>query len=560
MRQVLDERTSVPGRARRRYAALAAALVVVLAGVATRARGADALLTGDTLILGKTALEVVSHDATIPVGQGQGTADDPTIHGGSLRVLSVEGDVFDTTYPLAASHWRVLHRKRHKKSGSSASGAILGWVFSGPAPIRSVVVKAGQEVRVTGKGKGLGHTLTANPTPVRVVLTVGAQQYCLAFGGTVTFKAGKRLRATTASAPDVCPLPYGEDDTWLCRPGIATNQCLVNPLDSTVVAPDLSTTHEPETGAVDHPYDCFYVYPTVDLSSTPGNHTDVTDPSYVALTLDPLISQAARFNGLCRLFAPHYRQTTFSTFGSANAAQYEDIAYRDVRDAWRLYLKLYNAGHNVVIMGHSQGTIMLTRLLQEEVDPSATLRSQLIVTLLIGGNVGVPQGGVVGGSFQNIPLCTSAAQTGCAIAYHSFAAAQPPTGSANSIGVDPTVDVACTNPGGLDTSTVAHTLSATYFPTQSNQPLFRVVSNTGNYTTPFLKYPEMYQAQCVKDANNHSYLAISPVGGMGDQRTDPVLYASPALSPALLGTHILDYNWTTGDLLALVAAKAAAMP
>ena len=90
MRQVLDERTSVPGRARRRYAALAAALVVVLAGVATRARGADALLTGDTLILGKTALEVVSHDATIPVGQGQGTADDPTIHGGSLRVLSLE--------------------------------------------------------------------------------------------------------------------------------------------------------------------------------------------------------------------------------------------------------------------------------------------------------------------------------------------------------------------------------------------------------------------------------------------------------------------------------------
>ncbi len=43
-------------------------------------------------------------------------------------------------------------------------------------------------------------------------------------------------------------------------------------------------------------------------------------------------------------------------------------------------------------------------------------------------------------------------------------------------------------------------------------------------------------------------------------RTNPIPFTSPVLSPALLGTHILDYNWTMGDLLTLVATKAAAVP
>jgi hypothetical protein len=64
----------------------------------------------------------------------------------------------------------------------------------------------------------------------------------------------------------------------------------------------------------------------------------------------------------------------------------------------------------------------------------------------------------------------------------------------------------------------------------------------------------------VKDATNHSYLAIAASPAMGDARQDPVLYGSPALSPALLGLHILDYSWPMGELLALVREKAAAMP
>jgi hypothetical protein len=523
---------------------LALAAVLLLAA---DARAADELLTGDFLQLSSRLLGVRSRDTTITLGGGPASADDPTIAGGSLRVVSVEGDVFDETFPLPATGWRALKR----------GGTVTGWMFRASGSIRRVRVKLGKGLRVTGKGS-FTHTLATNPSPVRAVLAIGGQQYCMSFGGTVAFTAGQRYLARMSTAPDICPLPYPSDTTWLCRPGMAANQCLVpNSLDATVVNPDLSTTVEPEVGAEDHPYDCFYIYPTVDLSSTIGNHLDVTDPTYVSYTLDPLVSQAARFNQLCRIFAPHYRQITFGTFGSPNAAQYLDIAYRDVLDAWRLYLKYQNGGRNVVIMGHSQGTFMTTRLLQEEFDPSPALRSKLIAALLIGGSVTVPQGTTIGGTFQNIPLCTTADETGCVIAYRSYAAGHPPTANSNNIG-GPTMDVGCTNPAALGGSALG-AFTGTYFPTHTNNPVFNIAP-APSIPTPFVKFPLFYSGRCAKDSTNHSYLQVSITPLPGDLRTNPVPFNNPVLSPAVLGTHILDYNWPTQQLLGLVQTKAAMMP
>ncbi len=538
----MDRRTA------RRRLALALALVSALAWHASGAAAADELLTGDRLHLSKRVFSMRSRDASITLGSGAGTADDPVLQGGTIRVLSIEGDVFDTTYPLPASGWRYLRR----------GGTVTGYVFGGASPLRGVHVKSGKEISVLGRGDALGQTLGGNPSPVRIVLTLGRHQYCASFGGTVQFTPGRTYLAKTSPAPDLCPLPYGDDAFWLCRPGMANNQCLVaHALDATVIHPDLTTSAEPEVGAEDHPYDCFYVYPTVDLFGPVGNHEDVTDPAYVSLTLDPLLSQAARLNGLCRIFAPHYRQITLGTFGTPNAAQYLDIAYRDVLDAWRLYLRYRNGGRNVVIMGHSQGTFMTTRLMQEEVDPSSTLRSRLIAALLIGGSVTVPQGGTIGGTFQNIPLCQTAEQTGCVIAYRSYAAGFPPANGSNDMG-GPTMDVACTNPPGLG-ATAPALFSATYFPTHTNQPLYNIAPNPG-VPTPFAEFPTFYAGQCVKDSTNHSYLEVSVSPAPGDQRQNPVPFDSGILSPSFLGTHILDYSWAMGDLVNLVQTKAVSMP
>ena len=131
-----------------------------------------------------------------------------------------------------------------------------------------------------------------------------------------------------------------------------------------------------------------------------------------------------------------------------------------------------------------------------------------------------------------------------------------PTTSAST----PNLDVACANPAALGDGSATGAFVATYFPTHTNQPLFSVAPGLAGIPTPFAEYPDFYSGRCVKDSTNHSYLEISATPGPGDLRTDPVLYTSVALSPALLGTHILDYSWPMRDLLNLVQTKAAAMP
>jgi len=532
----------------RTLTAMASVLIAATMAAAggTPSSAEPAFIVGEKLVLAKRKLLVLSRDDQFDLGGGEGSAADPVVNGGTLRVLSTDADVFDTTYALPKTGWRYLKKK----------GALVGYTYRAKKDIRHVVVRVGKVVRVDGSGPGLGHTLGGAPDEVRVVLTLGSRPYCTAFEGVGKFKPGKLFTSGASHAPTRCPLPYGADSAWLCRPGLALDQCVAHGFDTTVIDPALGTTLEPGPAATGGAYDCFYVYPTVDLSSAPGLHEDVTDPTYVSYTLDPLLAQAGRFRGQCRIFAPHYRQTTLGTFSSPDAAMFQALAYEDVRDAWRLYLKYHNAGRNVVLMSHSQGTFMVTRLIQEEFDQFPATRAKLIAALLIGGSVTVPQGGIVGGSFQNVPLCQSSTDTGCVIAFRSYAEGYAPTSGSNDTG-SPDLDMACTNPASL--SGGPGRLAAAYFPTHLNQPIFQIVPDPG-FGTPFVSYPDFYSAECVKDSTNHSYLEIRPTPEAGDMRPNPIPFDHPVLTPSFLGTHILDWSWPMGDLLPLVATKAASMP
>jgi Protein of unknown function (DUF3089) len=524
----------------RRSLCLALALAPLALPPAVRA--IDVPVAGTRLVLGSRSLRATSQDTAATLGGGPGSADDPMQHGGRLRLTSGDGGPFDVAHVLPARGWRAL-RKR---------GQVVGWAYKGRGVVRSVTVRAGKGVTVRAKGRKLGIDLGADPDPVSVVLELGGQVHCMTFGGTTTFHAKRRFTARSAAAPPLCPLDYGDDARWLCRPGMAADQCFVNSLDATEVATDGSTQPAPRPGTpVDRGLDCFYVYPTVDLTGPVGNHTDVAD---FTLALDPLLSQAAPFRTLCRMFAPLYRQISLGTFGAPDADTYLDRAYADVRRAFRRYLDEESGGRPFVVMGHSQGTFMATRLLQELVDPSPELRARLVAAVLIGGSVAVPEGGVVGGTFQNLPLCQTAQQTGCVLAYRTYAEGHAPTAGSNV--VDETgLDTACTNPAALGGG--EGRLAASWFPATSRQPLFQVTPDPG-YGTPFILYADFYAAECVKDDQGKSYLEIRarPLGG--DVRTNPVPFDHPLFDPGFLGTHVLDYNFALGDLLALVEAKAVA--
>ena len=143
----------------------------------------------------KRGINLLATGATLSAGNG--SADDPTTGGGSLRVTSSVGGFADT-YDLPASGW--------KYKGKAGQGK--GYKFKGAAAIKSLLVTPGKIVAV-GKGSGLGHTLAANPDPVDVIVALGDQRYCLRFGGTVQYKDGKKYLAKNAPAPGACGSPSG---------------------------------------------------------------------------------------------------------------------------------------------------------------------------------------------------------------------------------------------------------------------------------------------------------------------------------------------------------------
>src|SRR6185436_17696314 len=138
--------------------------------------------------------------------------------------------------------------------------------------------------------------------------------------------------------------------------------------------------------------------------------------------------QFARFGQVCRPFAPLYRQFTLTALRarmSGNPMPQGDvdprIGYNDVVDAWNYYLAHHNNGRGVVLIGHSQGSGVLTQLIKNEID-GKPIQKQLVSAILMGTRLQVPVGKDVGGDFTSVPLCHASSQLHCAIAYASFRA------------------------------------------------------------------------------------------------------------------------------------------
>lgn len=134
-----------------------------------------------------------SADRALSLGLGDGSADDPTVHGAALRVRTQTGDVM---YPLPAANWTSLGAGRGYRYRDAKHLA---------GPVTAVKVRAGRSLSVTAKGALLTHSLASDPSVAEVVLHLGARRSCLAGAG--VFKPGVRFTVTNAPAPDGCPWP-----------------------------------------------------------------------------------------------------------------------------------------------------------------------------------------------------------------------------------------------------------------------------------------------------------------------------------------------------------------
>jgi hypothetical protein len=335
---------------------------------------------------------------------------------------------------------------------------------------------------------------------------------------------------------------------WLCKPGLRDNPCAPR-LTTTRLAPDGRVLGVRRVQPARRPkVDCFYVYPTV--SDQPGPQASLrVDPEQRSIAR----YQAAYYARECRVFAPVYRQITIQgILGLAPPTPaMRETAYADVRDAWRTYLRRHNRGRGVVLIGHSQGTFVLRRLVAEEVDRRPAIRRRLVSALLLGGNVLVARGRDAGGDFRRVRACRSPRQVGCVVAFSAFNAPVP-AGSLFGRTSERGREVLCTNPAALRGG------AGTIDPVYPSEP-FAPGTTIGGLTTglgfpapavrtPWIALPRALRARC-SDAGGANVLQVTP------RRGAPALTAQP---DAGWGLHLADANVALGDLVDLVRTQARA--
>lgn len=194
---------------------------------------------------------------------------------------------------------------------------------------------------------------------------------------------------------------YASPRRWLARPDIPGNPALWLPPGVEAVKPGKAAV--------------FFVHPTSYMDKARWNAPldDAQANDRAALFLR---GQASAFSAAGEIWAPRYRQATFGAFLTSNdaATQALDAAYRDVDAAFTEFLK--QAGRRPIILaGHSQGALHLTRLLRDRI-AGMPIAKRIVAAYVVGWPVSrsadLPALGLT--------ECTAAEQTGCILSWQSF--------------------------------------------------------------------------------------------------------------------------------------------
>ncbi len=356
--------------------------------------------------------------------------------------------------------------------------------------------------------------------------------------------------APPAAAPATPPAPidYSKPETWLCRPGMTTGAC-ASDQSATEVAPDGSVKPAIFARPANPPLDCFYVYPTASEDQTPNS--DMIAGREVTVTT----GQFGRYGAVCRQFAPLYRSVTLAALsisrqGGAMAGVDRNLNYNDVKDAWNYYLQHDNGGRPVLIVGHSQGAGLITRLVREEIE-GKPVQARIVAVHQLGTTVQVPPGKDVGGTYQSMPLCRRSDQSGCIVVYSSFNAARPPSVTPPSRfarAVPPTV-ASCTNPAAL---------AGGKAPLDLYQGRGTIMGAKTAVTTPYVRLPGAVTGECVTKGE-YTYLEVTetpgPAGGRVVTLGGNVNLPGGGGPDPTWGMHNGDMSIPIGNLVALAQTQ-----
>ena len=154
----------------------------------------------------------------------------------------------------------------------------------------------------------------------------------------------------------------------------------------------------------------FYIHPTTLYNYSCWNaDTSLFKNKSIKLCIE---NQASVFAGIGELYAPQYREMHIHGYkDTVNGWKAFNVAYKDVLSAFKYFLK-NKTNKNYIIASHSQGTNHAVKLINEYISPNDTLISDLVLSYLIGMDVGKHE--------VPIPSCKNTEDVNCALSWRSF--------------------------------------------------------------------------------------------------------------------------------------------
>ena len=292
---------------------------------------------------------------------------------------------------------------------------------------------------------------------VLVMLTLAAA-FTYRFWGMELIRRSMVPSTSFAAQAPIQPQGYARADMWLARPDKPGNPALWTPAGM-----------QP---ASDPPAAVFFIHPTSYMNRAHWN-APLTDVEANATAELFLRGQASAFNEVGAIWAPRYRQATFGAFLTSDAAAQQalDLAYGDVLAAFDEFLK--EAGDRPIILaGHSQGSLHLTRLLADRV-AGKPLAKRIVAAYVVGWPISIPADLPALG----LPACAGPDEAGCILSWQSFSEPADPSlifdkfDATDGLTGAPRKDtpLLCTNPitGSPDTSAPAQDNLGTLMPDAS---------------------------------------------------------------------------------------------
>lgn len=234
--------------------------------------------------------------------------------------------------------------------------------------------------------------------------------------------------AMTPTEDFVAPAPvatgYARADMWFARPGMAAGD------DPTLWLPHGfdTATYDPAAGdpppapriateATRGDAAIFFIHPTSYLTRGHWNAPlDDAEANWRATLF--IRGMASTLAGAGEIWAPRYHQAAMGAFltrdvDTANRAL--NAAYVDVDQAFTQFLTEIGPDRPIILAGHSQGALHLSRLMKERI-AGRPIASRIVAAYVVGWPISVAHDLPAMG----LPACATADSSNCVLSWQSF--------------------------------------------------------------------------------------------------------------------------------------------